>query len=219
MGGVTLYGHPQSPYVRRALMAFYEMGVQDFDFKVVSSSKGDTKTDEYLAMNPFAKMPLLDDNGQYLYESRAIMRYIAEKHAGESSSDLVGKDPLERALVNQWVDVEGHSVTEQVAVVVEENFLKKLMGTGEPDKDRADAAKEKLARLFDVYEKHLEGREYLVGGRFTLADLTHLPYTELLPHAGAAELISSRPNMSKWWERISSRPAWKKVQQLEAKLS
>ncbi|CAI5976521.1 unnamed protein product [Closterium sp. NIES-64] len=159
------------------------------------------------------------------------MRYIAEKYA-EGRPNLVGADVWERAEVSQWTDVEAHSVTEQVAVVVEENFLKRLMGKGEPDKARADAAIEKvrdgmavgawlrwgedgLGRLFDIYEKHLEGRQYLVGGRCTLADLTHLPYTEILFHAGAGDLITSRPNVAQWWERISSRPAWKKVQQLE----
>ncbi|CAI5459918.1 unnamed protein product [Closterium sp. Yama58-4] len=213
--GLTLYGHVHSPFVRRVLLTLYEMGVEDFEFKVVSTSKGDNKTPEYLAMNPFGKMPVLDDNGHYLYESRAIMRYIADKYA-EGKPNLVGADVWERAEVSQWTDVEAHSVTEQVAVVVEENFLKPLMGKGEPDKARADAAIDKLARLFDIYEKHLEGRQYLVGGRCTLADLTHLPYTEVLFHAGAGDLITSRPNVARWWQRISSRPAWKKVQQLEA---
>ncbi|GJP32281.1 hypothetical protein CLOM_g16867 [Closterium sp. NIES-68] len=211
--GLTLYGSAHSPFVRRVLMTLFETGVEGFEFKEIHTAKGENRTPEYLAMNPFAKMPVLDDNGQFLYESRAIMRYIAEKHA-ESHPDLVGRDALERALVNQWIDVEGHSVTEQVAVVVEECFLKQLMGTGEPDKDRADAAKEKLAQMFDVYEKHLEGREYLVGGRFTLADLTHLPYTDVLFPAGAGDLLTTRPNVARWWERITARPAWKKVQQL-----
>ncbi|CAI5988741.1 unnamed protein product [Closterium sp. NIES-64] len=212
--GLTLYGHVHSPFVRRVLLTLYEMGVEDFEMKVVNTSKGDNKTPEFLAMNPFGKMPVLDDNGRYLNESRAIMRYIAEKYA-EGRPNLVGADVWERAEVSQWTDVEAHSVTEQVAVVVEENFLKRLMGKGEPDKARADAAIEKLGRLFDIYEKHLEGRQYLVGGRCTLADLTHLPYTEILFHAGAGDLITSRPNVAQWWERISSRPAWKKVQQLE----
>lgn len=65
--------------------------------------------------------------------------------------------------------------------------------------------------ILDIYEKHLASSEYLAGDKFTMADLSHLPYTALLFPAGEGELITSRPHLAKWWEKISARESWKKV--------
>lgn len=72
-----------------------------------------------------------------------------------------------------------------------------------------------LGPILDIYENHLATSEYLAGDKFTMADLSHLPYTHLLFAAGEGELITSRPNVAKWWEKISSRPSWKKVLEMK----
>lgn len=63
-----------------------------------------------------------------------------------------------------------------------------------------------------MYEVQLAKQPYLAGEHFTLADLSHLPYTAYLVHvAGVTEPIYSRPHVKAWWDRISSRPSWQKV--------
>lgn len=213
MAPLVIYGHEMSPYVRRVVVTLFEMGVEDFRLESVDPLKGETRTPQFLEKQPFGMIPLLDDDGELLSESRAIMRYIAEKYldsSGSSSSsapNLLGRDLLERTRVNQWIDLEGHSYHDKAHALGFELIMKGVLGMGEPDR-------EKLASLLDVYDRHLEARAYLAGDSFTLADLTHLPMTELFPAMGIYdELIASRPNVKAWWERISSRLAWKKVQE------
>eukprot|EP00475_Leptophrys_vorax_P027450 TRINITY_DN39141_c0_g1_i2.p1 TRINITY_DN39141_c0_g1~~TRINITY_DN39141_c0_g1_i2.p1 ORF type:complete len:131 (-),score=6.30 TRINITY_DN39141_c0_g1_i2:178-570(-) len=121
----------------------------------------------------------------------------------------------ERGRVNQWIDAEGHSITPEVLIIVIERVIKPLYFKSQPDEAKIEAAKAKLSKILDVYEKHLVGREYLVGDSYTLADLTHVPFTETLAHTPEFELFTSRPNVKSWWERISTRPAWKKVDEKE----
>ncbi|CAI5523155.1 unnamed protein product [Closterium sp. Naga37s-1] len=175
---------------------------------------GGTKTPEFLKIQPFARIPVLEDDGHVIYESRTLMRYIADKHK-DRGANLLGETLMDQALVNQWIDVEGHTFSPPVMVLVYERVFKPHLHKRPCDEERWKEAREKLSNVLDIYEKHLEGRDYLVGNSFTLADLTHLPFTELLPAAGGFDLIESRPNVSRWWARISGRDAWKRTQQLE----
>eukprot|EP00475_Leptophrys_vorax_P041801 TRINITY_DN7886_c0_g1_i2.p2 TRINITY_DN7886_c0_g1~~TRINITY_DN7886_c0_g1_i2.p2 ORF type:complete len:140 (-),score=13.90 TRINITY_DN7886_c0_g1_i2:226-645(-) len=131
----------------------------------------------------------------------------------QTSTRAKGPTYWERGLVNQWIDVEGHSFTPEVLTIAVERCIKPFFFKAEPDEAKIETAKGKLAKVLDVYEKHLEGREYLVGDSYTLADLTHVPFTEVIQSTPDFELFTSRPNVKAWWERISTRPAWKKVQE------
>ena len=66
-------------------------------------------------------------------------------------------------------------------------------------------------KVLDVYEQQLTGKEYLANNKFSMADLSHLTKTMKFFGRGLDECIYSRPNVAKWWERISSRPTWKKL--------
>ncbi|GJP65522.1 hypothetical protein CLOP_g22404 [Closterium sp. NIES-67] len=218
MPKLTLHGTAISPYTRRVIMTLYEMGVEmgveDFVHIPVSPLTGGTKTPDFIKMQPFARIPVLEDNGSIIYESRTLMRYVADKYM-DQGPNLLGDTLMERALVNQWIDIEGHTFSPPVMILVYERVFKSHLHKRPCDEERWKDGREKLSRVLDIYEKHLEGRDYLVGNSFSLADLTHLPFTELLPAAGAFDLIESRPNVCRWWARISSRNAWKRTQQVE----
>ena len=64
-----------------------------------------------------------------------------------------------------------------------------------------------LSKILDVYEKHLEGRQYLANDNISLADLSHIAWTELMLRTEYRELLNSRPNVKAWWDRITSRPS------------
>lgn len=215
-GKLTLYGFGHSPYVRRVMVALYEMGVEDFDLEVVFAPAGDAQRPEYLAKQPFGKVPMLEDDGECIYESRAIMRYVADKFGGANQINLLGGTALERGRISQWIDIEALTYTPSMRTVVFERIFKPFLKGAAADQGKVEEALGKLHKTLDVYEQHLEGRAYLVGASFSLADLTHLPYTELLKRAGVFdELIGRRPNVKAWWERISARQAWKRVQERE----
>eukprot|EP00850_Spirogloea_muscicola_P006329 SM000030S11338 [mRNA] locus=s30:188130:189682:+ [translate_table: standard] len=200
MAPITLYGHPISVHVRRVLTAAYEKGLTEQDI---------------VLQPPFGLIPVMEDGQFMLYESRAIARYIAEKYEGQGT-DLLGSSLEERALVEQWLQVEGQEFNKHVSIIVRELGFKKAVGPPlfpeEVNDWLATDATHKLEKVLDVYEKHLTKHEYLALDRFTMADLSHLPFTDyLFKLAKKGDLIESRPHVNAWWKRISSRPSWIKA--------
>ncbi|GJP34374.1 hypothetical protein CLOM_g18823 [Closterium sp. NIES-68] len=214
MASLKLYGMGYSPFVRRVLLTLHELGIEDYEWEQVDAPKGEARTPAFLAKQPFGKVPLLEDDGECIWESRAIMRYLADKYGPERGVNLLGRDALERGRVNQWIETEVNGYSPEALAITFERVFKKFRNMGEPDEEKVAAATKKFEKILDVYEKHLEGREYLVGDSMTLADLTHLPVTEHLKVAGAGHLFDSRPNLKAWRSRLFSRPAWQKLKEV-----
>eukprot|EP00270_Netrium_digitus_P002870 TRINITY_DN1323_c0_g2_i1.p1 TRINITY_DN1323_c0_g2~~TRINITY_DN1323_c0_g2_i1.p1 ORF type:complete len:214 (+),score=35.05 TRINITY_DN1323_c0_g2_i1:70-711(+) len=209
---LTLYGTPFSTCTRRVLTTLLEKGAKDYKLEIVDLSKREQKKPEYLAIQPFGIIPALKDGEFVIYESRAMARYVAEKYEGQGA-DLLGSTLQERALVNQWLDVESGTYHPPISGIIGQLVFRKGRGE-EPDQAVVESLVTKLGSVLDVYEKHLAttGFEYLIGSKFTLADLSHLPYTHLLfTQTPYADVIRSRPNVAKWWDLISSRDSWKAV--------
>ncbi|CAB4273959.1 unnamed protein product [Prunus armeniaca] len=73
----------------------------------------------------------------------------------------------------------------------------------------------KLGKVLDIYEERLSKSKYLAGDFFSLADLSHLPFSQhLVADLGKEHIIRDRKHVSAWWDDISNRPSWKKVHQL-----
>jgi glutathione S-transferase len=68
-----------------------------------------------------------------------------------------------------------------------------------------------VARTLDVADQTLAGQEYLAGGSFSLADISWMPYVQYTIQSGEGALITDRPNVATWWQRVSARPSWKKI--------
>ncbi|KAL3830453.1 hypothetical protein ACJIZ3_019255 [Penstemon smallii] len=204
---VKVYG-PEYASTKRVILALVEMGI-DYEVVKVDLFKGEHKTPEFLKLQPFGVVPVVQDGDYTLYESRAIIRYYAEKY----KSELLGKTIEERGLVEQWLEIEAHNFHPLVYdLVVQVLFNPKL---GIPTNlERVKEDDEKLARVLDVYEERLSQSKYLVGDSFTLADLSHIPFTQFLGSLGKEHLLRDRKHVSAWWDDISSRPSWKKVHEL-----
>ncbi|KAF5750187.1 Glutathione S-transferase F11 [Tripterygium wilfordii] len=146
-------------------------------------------------------------------ESRAIMRYYATKYE-DQGTNLLGKSLEERALVDQWLEVEAHNFNELIYnMVVQLVILPKM---GQPgDLALAHSCEQKLEKVLDVYQERLSKSSYLAGDKFTMADLSHLPGIRyLVNEAGMGHLVMERKNVNAWWETISNRPAWKRLMQI-----
>lgn len=146
-------------------------------------------------------------------ESRAIIRYIAAKYA-DRGPNLLGSTMEERALVDQWLEVESHNYNDSVFTLIFQLVI--LPRMGKPgDLALARNCEKELEKVLDIYEERLSKSKYLAGDSFTLADLSHLPGTRyLMNEAGMSHLVRERKNVNAWWEDISNRPAWKKVMML-----
>lgn len=200
---MKVYGHPFSTCTRKVLATLAEKG-HKAELVLVDILKGEQKQPAHLARQPFAVIPVLEDDGFTMYESRAICRYLDLKLSGPS---LTPHDIHARARMEQWISVESSYFSPTAMKIIWQNYFGKMMGK-EPDMAVVAQAKSDLTRSLDTLEHALNGQEYLAGS-FSLAEICYLPYIEYLYAAGAGEeLIGSRPHLAAWWKRISERPAW-----------
>ncbi|PKY29070.1 glutathione S-transferase [Rhizophagus irregularis] len=206
---IQLTGYSISAYCLALLQVLKELGLS-YEF-IQPNNFEDIKTPEYLATkHPFGKIPSLNDDGFQIYESRAIARYLVKKYQGtKSSTVLIPSDVQKAALVEQFISVEISYYTQPLGKLVGQLVFAKRRGN-EPDLKIVNEAREELEKVLDVYEKLLEGKDYLTG-EFSLADLLHIPLTNYAIKAGENDLWSKRPNVSRWWKNISERESWKNV--------
>lgn len=202
MSKLTLYGVSQSR-ASRCLWALEETGLAYEQVK--THMRDDTKSAEYLAINPNGRVPALVDGDLTLCESLAINGYIAKKAGG----DLAPRDLAEDALQSQW--------TLWAMTETEKPLLRGLfhsLGIMGYDKDPAVVAEcmTELERPLKVLDGALAGRDWLMGGRFTIADLN---VASVLSWAKTGRLdLSPYPNVVRWLDACLGRPAYGRVKDM-----
>ena len=200
---LTLYGHPFS----RAHRVMWMLKELELPFAHVPTDfrGGATRTPEYLAINPNGRVPALVDDGVVLFESLAINLHLAR----EWRSALSAHGLVEEAQVTQWSFWVATEV-EKPLLLAAANLL--LFPEGARDADQAAMACKKLDRPFRVLDAHLAHRAYLLGDRFTVADLNVAAVMTLVPIAGVP--IAHYPAISAWLAGCLERPAaadWKPI--------
>lgn len=199
MSSGTLWASPVSTCSRRVIACLKEVG-KDFDFVPIDLSKGEQKSKEMLEVQPYGKVPAWQEAGGFtLFESRAIIRYLAE------GTHLVPSDVKARAIMEQWISVEYSYFAPSYMPIYYMKFLKKVP-LNEDECTKHEAA---LQPTLDILESRLTESDYLAGPDFTLADLTYLCYFAMADKIGLQGSIDSRPKLSAWWQRCSSRDCWK----------
>nr|UJV38490.1 glutathion S-transferase [Trametes gibbosa] len=207
---LPLYGNAMSTCTQRVRTVLAELGVQ-YEFVSVDFAKGEHKAPAFVAIQPFGQVPYLDDDGFKLYESRAIARYVALKYGGVSKLIPDPADLHKVALFEQAASIESSSFDPSASSLAFENIFKPLFGL-QTDPTRVTALKTTLENKLAVYDVILGKTKYLAGDELTLADLFHLPYGYLLEKQNIDYLVSGKfPNVTRWWNDVSSRESWKKV--------
>lgn len=202
---MKLYHNPVSPNCRRVLMTAAYLGIP-LEEKPMDFAKGDHQTPEFLAINPNGMIPTLVDGDLILWESRAIMQYLAAK---KPKSGLLGKNETERAEVTKWLLWDAGHLARHIGTVIYETMVKRMFGTGEPDMAAVAAAMEQVKRFCAVLDQSLKGRKYLVGDALTIADLA---IAATFTYADAMKLsMKDTPNIKAWLARIAALDCWKKT--------
>ncbi|KAM1010624.1 hypothetical protein ACFX2C_046079 [Malus domestica] len=211
---VKVYG-PFYALPKRVLVCLVEKEIE-FETSPIDLFKGEHKTPEFLKLQPFGQVPVMQDGDYTLYESRAIIRYYAEKYSSQGT-DLLGKTIEERGLVEQWLEVEARNYHPPLDNLVINILFASALGFPS-DSKIIQESEEKLGKVLDIYEDRLSKSMYLAGDFFSLADLSHLPFTHYSANSmGKEYMIRDRKHVSAWWDDISSsRPSWKKVLQFGA---
>jgi glutathione S-transferase len=201
---MKLYGHAMSTCTRKVLAVLAEKN-HKADFVVLDFAKGDHKQPEHLARQPFGQMPTIDDDGFVLYESRAICRYLDETLPGTKLTPSNAKD---RAMMEQWISVEQSNFTPAAMKVIFQAMFNPMFGKT-PDEAIIKEGREGVGKAADVLDKHLAGKDFLLGKDFTLADICYLPYIEYLYATKNGDVIGDRKNVGAWWNRCSERKSWR----------
>ena len=138
--------------------------------QLVDLGRGDQLTPEYLALNPNKKMPTLEDGGFVLWESNAILFYLAAKRP---QSGLWPTDLQDQADVLRWLAWESaHWDAESIGMVTYEKASKAVLGRGPADPAFILRGEENFERFAAVLNDALKGRAWLVGDRLTIADFS-----------------------------------------------
>ena len=202
---MRLYYHPLSSNSRRVVMTAIHLNV-NLELVVVDLAKGEHKAPEYQRLNPNGKVPLLDDDGFMLWESHAIMQYLAD---GTPEQDLYPTDVRARADVNRWLFWSAYHFTPAVGFISRERVSKKMVGgSGAPDPVEIARGEALLTAAAQLLDAHLARNEWIAQDELTLADLA---IASPLMHTAAAELpVTGFENVQAWFKRVQALDAWKK---------
>ncbi|AEI66423.1 glutathione S-transferase family protein [Corallococcus macrosporus] len=201
---MKLYFHPMSGNSRRVLLVAAHLDLP-LERVVVDLPRGEQRAASHLARNPMGRVPVLDDNGFLLWESRAIMQYLAEQTPGQT---LYPADAQGRADVNRWLSWCATHMSPAATVLVFERFVKALKGDA-PDPAEVARGEALFAQSAPILDAHLAGREWVAQGRLTLADLSLASAFAL---AGPARLpLGGYANLQTWLGRVQALEAWKRT--------
>jgi len=184
----------------KVLYALEEMGVS-FEYRYVDLAKGENRTEEFRAMTPAGKVPVLDHNGQSLFESGPICRYVAS----EEHSPLFPADKLERARVDQWMTFWTCHPGRWLNTMFFEKLIKPKVGWGDADEGKLAEADKFLRQQLQIVEGWLDGREWLANDAFSIAEPFGLAYLEQARYVGFP--LEDFPRVKSWFERLDGRPA------------
>ncbi len=178
--------------VLRELDLAYEL--IELDIKV-----GASRTAEFLAKNPNGRIPLLEVPGRgFLAESHAIISFLAE------GSALVPRDAWQRALMWQWLCFEQYNLEPNVGTA--RFWLASMKRTPAELGDKLVEKHAKGREALAVLERGLEGRSFLVGDAYSLADIALYAYTHVADEAGLP--LAAYPAIRAWISRVEQRPKW-----------
>jgi glutathione S-transferase len=202
---MRLYHHPLSSNARRARMTAIHLNLP---IELASLSLMEDKDRRRLAqLNPNHKLPVLADGDFMLWESCAIMQYLAEQAPGQTLYPQAGQA---RADVNRWMFWGAQHFGAAVSVLAWENVWKGAAGRGPADPREVERGTRDLGALAAVLDVHLAGRTWLVGDDLTLADFT---LAAPLMYWDRAQLpLAQYANIGAWHARVRQLQAWRETE-------
>ena len=192
---MLLYNSPVSGncYKVRLLLAHLGLGFETVDVSVIDRSKRPELLGD---LNPALRVPtLVLDDGRPLAESNAILWFFGD------GTRYVPEDAYERAQVLQWMFFEQYSHEPYIAVV---RFWLRYSGTPERFAEQVPAKTNGGYAALDAMERHLEGRDFLVGAGYSIADISLYAYTHVA-YEGDFDL-GPYPAIRAWLDRVAAQP-------------
>ena len=194
---LKIFGDSRSGNCYKLQLACANLGIE-YDWQEVDVMSGETRSDEFLAMNPNGKVPVARlPDGRYLSESNAILYYLAE------GTPLAGSNAFERANILRWMFFEQYSHEPYIAVV---RFVVRFLGNPEERRADVEARRQQGYRALDVMEKVLTEHPFMAEDRYTIADIALYAYTHVAADGGFE--LSGYPRIRKWLARVAQQAGY-----------
>jgi glutathione S-transferase len=191
----TVYGTASSGNCYKVKLALEQLALP-YRWVEIDSSRGGTRSADFLSMNPNGKVPTLAlEDGSFLPESNAILCYLAE------ASRLLPSDRLGRARVLQWMFFEQYSHEPYIAVA---RFIVYYLPPDSPRRAELPRLLERGHQALAVMEQHLQREPFFAAGKYSVADIALFAYTHCAGDAGFD--LKKYPAVSAWLARVRSQP-------------
>ena len=202
MSEVTVFGAPQSTYVRTVRMTLEEKGVT---YQLEPINPRDPGYRE--SRHPFGKMPAFQHDDVKLYETSAIAHYVNDVFPGNS---LVPSNPVARSQMHQW----NSSVIDYIYPSMVRNYVLEYIfpsgSDGSPDRNKIDKAMEENRRQLGLIDRTLQKYPHLAGDEISLADLFLVPIIFVLSHMPEGkEAVSAVPSVQAWQQKLADRASFR----------
>src|SRR5438445_12336254 len=193
---LKLHHHPLSTYARRVRIALIEKGLEA-ELIELDMARGAHREPGYLALNPYGRVPTLEDDGLVLYESTAILEYLEATHP---SPPLVPADARGCALVAMHMKLCDIQLARQTGIII---FPKRFLPKERWDGAAMAQAKKEIEKHLAVLEQQLTGKQWMVGERYSLVEVCYAPFVEFFP------LMEVTPPaaVAAWTARMLERPS------------
>ncbi|MFK3971702.1 glutathione S-transferase family protein [Pseudomonas sp. NPDC087358] len=191
MKTLKLYHVPLSGHSHRAQLMLSLLGLEP-EIHLIDLANGGQKSAEFLALNAFGQVPVLDDNGTIIADSTAILVYLAKTY--DASGKWLPTDALTAAQVQRWLSVASGQINNGPARA----RLITVFGAAFDPADTIDRAH----AVLQVIESHLQGREFLAADHATIADVSAYSYIAHAPEGNVS--LEHYPNVRAWLARIES---------------
>lgn len=198
---LKLHGALLSPFVRKVRIVLTE---KQIPYELVRANPFE-KSPEFLALSPLGRIPALEDEeGRKLADSSVIAEYLEERFPEPA---LFPRDPYERARV-RWFDeyADGGMGPSLTGKIFFQRVINAKLMKNTPDERLVAGALAEIPTYFAYLESQLGGNDYLVAGRFTLADISVLSQLVNLNHAGVTIDVATYPALARWFARVTERP-------------
>ena len=187
---LKIYGSDLSTPANKVRFAANAIGLK-YEYKRVDLRAGEHQKPEFLKLHPAGKIPVIDDDGFVLFESNAIIKYLALKN----NSPLYPKELKEQATIDQWIDFGSHHAGQAMAKVVYNRLIAPLRNVP-VDEHSLKEGLTFLDRFLPIIDQQLGKNKFLAGDRFTLADINLL--TILDPAEVSSIDLGKYKNIVKW---------------------
>jgi glutathione S-transferase len=202
---MQLYVFPPSTRSFKVIAVAAQLGL-DCEMSLVDLSKGAQLAEPYGALNPNRKAPVLVDGDLKLWESNAIVDYLA---ALRPEAGLSSEDPRARADIARWQYWEAAHWDPGCTALIFERVVKQNLGLGDPDPAAIARGEKEFARCAAVLDAHLRDRRFLTGARLTTADF--VVGADLSMTDAAALPVEPFTHVKRWYAELSALPAWQQA--------